>query len=745
MTEMKASDQQADIIKVSNATDLEHRKAEHLLNYCDNDTGQAISQYWQNNNNSEWPGHLKNKNKNTVNHTDVEQDKKTTATCKQQKNVASLAAASSAAPAATAAPPPVTRTTSKLAKPLETFDDDDRAFYKRFKYHVDTFIKAVSSKWSLYNLKELITNADREYQQHTHSTKKSNLVNRTCFKHKQVDGRTPLAYAVVYNYQMVVHDLISLGAQTSKVMQSIDFTSSGEKKEQAKLDPLDPSQPTTALVIAATNNKRDGTELLRVLLSKGANVQELESVQIKEKDLNRTMRYWISKSRRIKKPSAEMLEQLQKQAPADKFHELDYAVIGEEICIATMKQKLNGRILNPKGIKKPLVMLMTGPPGHGKTYFSRNTARSVVGEDNFLFIPCGSIKDDADLFGSNIGGMNGKLANVGKLTSFLRTRQNQTTIVFLDEFDKIRDLTSALGHPQHLKIYQSFLEPWAEGHITDWGRREDGSEAGKKIDCSKTIWILTANWGQKEIINFASTNSKRVYKSITTDDATWLQNELVTKVLKNLIQDQFRRMDEGLLAVARRIDSIIPFLPFTKKEQVIVADTALREIESLYREPKIETGPEENRRLVGNLHLQHTKAFCDYVASKYDPSEGASVIEGIVSDANGLFLTKFVQDELGVSSTQLKRIFNTSRITSDDEPSFWIHFDKVTEQVTVTQTMPIEEADPDELFENTVAEETKSNEKDATEGQQNAESAVVGNENQPVFEEDFLNDGEDAF
>ena len=44
-------------------------------------------------------------------------------------------------------------------------------------------------------------------------------------------------------------------------------------------------------------------------------------------------------------------------------------------------------------------------------------------------------------------------------------RQNKKCIVFLDEFEKMSDLTSALGWGQAKKIYQSFLEPWNDGMV----------------------------------------------------------------------------------------------------------------------------------------------------------------------------------------------------------------------------------------------------------------------------------------
>jgi hypothetical protein len=99
----------------------------------------------------------------------------------------------------------------------------------------------------------------------------------------------------------------------------------------------------------------------------------------------------------------------------------------------------------------------------------------------------------------------------------------------------------------------------------------------------------------------------------------WIKKELVEKILKPEVMTEFHGVHKELRALGRRIDYMIPFLPFTKEEQPIVADTALRGRFQNYRDPAI-LEEEENtskRRSVGNLHLHHTPEFCTYVADRY--------------------------------------------------------------------------------------------------------------------------------
>ncbi len=60
--------------------------------------------------------------------------------------------------------------------------------------------------------------------------------------------------------------------------------------------------------------------------------------------------------------------------------------MGERLSLSMFKSALSGWFSKPRGFKDgkqkrdPLVLLLLGCPGHGKTYISRNAARSLVGE-----------------------------------------------------------------------------------------------------------------------------------------------------------------------------------------------------------------------------------------------------------------------------------------------------------------------------------------------------------------------------
>ena len=60
------------------------------------------------------------------------------------------------------------------------------------------------------------------------------------------------------------------------------------------------------------------------------------------------------------------------------------------------------------------------------------------------------------------------------------------------------------------------------------------------------------------------------------------------------------------------------------RERGVVADIALTERFALYREPCVLTGPDEERRSIGNLFPRGTGALAAWVARFYAPVRGAS-------------------------------------------------------------------------------------------------------------------------
>lgn len=128
-----------------------------------------------------------------------------------------------------------------------------------------------------------------------------------------------------------------------------------------------PTKPTYQRPTQRRQRASDGTEMVRLLLSKGADPTQLDAAKINVAELNCTMRYWIAVATATPPPTPEDLEHLAKTPPMHKMHEIKYSLIGQDIACEMVKRALTARFGNPRGRNSPLVMLLLGPPGHGKT------------------------------------------------------------------------------------------------------------------------------------------------------------------------------------------------------------------------------------------------------------------------------------------------------------------------------------------------------------------------------------------
>jgi hypothetical protein len=211
------------------------------------------------------------------------------------------------------------------------------------------------------------------------------------------------------------------------------------------------------------------------------------------------------------------------------------------------------------------------------------------------------------------------------------------------------------------------------------------------------------------LIDFCDKSQSWMQK-IDRNDVPKIKQHLIVKVLNPLVTKEFASINKELKALTRRI-AIVPFLPFTPNERKVVADTALTERFSLYREPCVLDGPEEKRRSFGNLHLRTTKAFGSYAASLYDPMQGASGVLSAVQQADGKFQMMYLRNQLGLTSEQKARITDPTPSSTTAEPEFWIHYDKDTAEISITQSQPLDsDSDDDSDDEVDSVSEDDSNE-----------------------------------
>lgn len=180
------------------------------------------------------------------------------------------------------------------------------------------------------------------------------------------------------------------------------------------------------------------------------------------RNLNLAQRYFLWNAERLD-PSNLRKRQLARADNITPLFEIPYHIIGQQ----PATQQVIGCIRNHANLKiaKPLVLLLTGPSGHGKTELASRMGDLL--SLGILRIDCTEMKHEADLLGWK-GAYYG--AHRGTpLNNFIATWTGQRAIIFLDEFDKTTD-----------EVRKTLLLPFEDGFYTD--RR-----CQKALDGSKLI------------------------------------------------------------------------------------------------------------------------------------------------------------------------------------------------------------------------------------------------------------------
>ncbi|KAI1137349.1 P-loop containing nucleoside triphosphate hydrolase protein [Hypoxylon sp. FL0543] len=332
------------------------------------------------------------------------------------------------------------------------------------------------------------------------------------------------------------------------------------------------------------------------------------------KAINLTHRYYLHKAATTKKPSRRH-KQVAKLRSAEPLLGIQYFLIGQIIASARLLQKLLAYLMLPS--KKPLVIVFAGPSGHGKTELARRLGHLL--SLDLEIVDCTIVHREVELFGPRhpyTGADRGT-----PLNNFLARNSGERCIVFLDEFEKTTR-----------EIHQALLIPFDNGEYQD--RRHLTT-----VDCSKTIWILATN-ALDDTINGFCEHNKDIYSH---DEAA---REKEAKRLSKLLKDAFlARFDAPITG---RVTDFIPFLPFSKDEQAVVAHKFLLELREKVRQP-IRLSRAEDEQLLGNVRLltRRDGAVCQALAeSEYHPNLGArSLHTAVKHEVEAKLLESYLQED----------------------------------------------------------------------------------------------------
>ena len=304
-------------------------------------------------------------------------------------------------------------------------------------------------------------------------------------------------------------------------------------------------------------------------------------------------RYFLWKADYIERPMPRKKQVAQAHGTTPLF-ELPYRIIGQRWASEQIEESIISHYLF--NMAQPLVVLFTGPSGHGKTELATSLGKLL--SLPFLTVDCSVLRNSTDLLGTYAGYAGWTLGS--PLSAHLAQHVGRRNVVFLDEFDKTTE-----------DVRQSLLLLF-EGKHTD--RRNN-----KPLDCSKCIWVLAANLGELAISNFWDDHLK--------DRSQEEQKRAPFKDLDRSLHQIVKR--EFGSPLARRLTSIVPFVPFDKGEQAVAAYKFMRNLSQEARKP-INV---ESKDLLRNVFLNFVddgQIAKHLAAAYYDPQEGASSLRRAV-------------------------------------------------------------------------------------------------------------------
>ena len=347
----------------------------------------------------------------------------------------------------------------------------------------------------------------------------------------------------------------------------------------AGADPCDRAVPSFLPVLAycvlsAEYQATDTTDALTALLAAGASSADVpsdmwekyveapkttEPIDAKPKDMSwrkkprdewckpeirralcRTLtlmqRYCLWKASHLTKATV-VTNQIAEAFNIQKLFEIHYHIVGQLPAAQQVISEITCHLLS--GFRKPLVLLFAGPSGHGKTELASRMG-DLLSLD-IQHVDCTEMRHETDIFGPKYpyeGHGQG-----ASLNNFLAEHTGLKSVVFLDEFDK----TTA-------EVRKAMLLVLDTGMYTN---RKDG----KRLDCSKTIWIMATNQGQEQIQSFWEKHLQN------------LPEERQSSIPLKPLQSRLRRVfiEDFGAHVTGLIFSIVPFFPFTANEQAVVA------------------------------------------------------------------------------------------------------------------------------------------------------------------------------
>lgn len=207
-------------------------------------------------------------------------------------------------------------------------------------------------------------------------------------------------------------------------------------------------------------------------------------------------------------------EKIDRKKLSNIYKVMNNNIIGQEYC----KQEIISSLykLIAKQNNKPIVLLLYGPSGVGKTETAKSISQSLGGE--LLRIQF-SMMQSQEAYNYVFGGEHSK-------SSFAKDLQSrETNIVLIDEFDKVNPI-----------FYNAFYEMFDEGKLVD---------TNYEVDVKRCVFICTSNFNSEEEIKeklgpamFSRIGDCIKYQELSCEEKIIIIDKYYEEILKRLKQDE---------------------------------------------------------------------------------------------------------------------------------------------------------------------------------------------------------------
>ncbi|KAI0062355.1 P-loop containing nucleoside triphosphate hydrolase protein [Artomyces pyxidatus] len=230
----------------------------------------------------------------------------------------------------------------------------------------------------------------------------------------------------------------------------------------------------------------------------------------------------------------------------------------------------------------PLVALLCGPSGHGKSLLARKFG-SLLGVPTHT-VNVTTLRSTHDLWHSQSMSPYEEPSPL-TLSQFLLENEGKRCVVVLDEIEKTEDP----------KLLYSLLMPWELGRCSPPG-------GDRHIDVKNVIWLGTSNVGHDLVFDYHETVA-----------GPTMSREEYVELVRLLRPRVSERLGASLLS---RVTTVLPFIPFSDDEKMAIATEALYSL---------------GGDMTASLSLEVVEKTVHSALAHYIPAEGARSLHRAIS------------------------------------------------------------------------------------------------------------------